>query len=155
MARPPDFPLSRPPMCSLSLQPGNSLTVLMTALSSDSRSSVSFPPADHTTGLWFLPWRDCLLLNTPAFAGHTIVWGYDPDTIPTGRRDCAEQKRSQPSRKMIDFLNPQADCQNCFSLCGGTTPWRFQEKRFLFFLKSTRAEITFFIICKFNSSSYR
>jgi len=73
LVRPPNFQVSRSPVCSLTLRPGNLLTTLMAALSLDSRGSVSFPPANQATGLWLLPWQVYFLLNTPAFAGHTTV----------------------------------------------------------------------------------
>jgi hypothetical protein len=34
--------------------------------------SVSLHPAIQVTGLWLLPWRDCLPLNASAFSGRTV-----------------------------------------------------------------------------------
>src|SRR4029453_17245160 len=45
-------------------------------LSSGFRRLVSRPPALRAPGLWLFPWEVSLLLNTPAFAGHTT--GQDP-----------------------------------------------------------------------------
>ena len=73
LVRPPNFQVSRSPVCSLTLRPGNSLTTARAALSLDSRGSVSLPSANQATGLWLLTRQVCLLLNMPAFAGHTTV----------------------------------------------------------------------------------
>ena len=42
-------------------------------LSRGCRRLVSRPPALRAPGLWLFPWEVSLLLNTPAFAGHTTV----------------------------------------------------------------------------------
>ncbi len=54
-ARPPGLPLSGPPMRSLSLRPGNSLTSLKEALSMGFRHLVSLLPAIQATGILTLP----------------------------------------------------------------------------------------------------
>ncbi len=66
------FGLSGPPVRSLPLRPGDSLTLLPRAWSVGFRVSVSLHPATQVTGLWLLPRRDCLPLNTSAFSGRTV-----------------------------------------------------------------------------------
>jgi len=66
------FSFSGPPLRSLPLRPGDSLTILAMALSMGFSVSVSFHAAIRVTGLWLLPWRDCLPLNTSAFSGRTV-----------------------------------------------------------------------------------
>lgn len=56
-----------------SLRPRYSLTILMMALSSGFKSSVSFPLTDLATRFWLLPWWVCLPLNVLAFPGHTCL----------------------------------------------------------------------------------
>ena len=67
-----DASLSGPPLRSLSLRPGNSLTIRPMAWSMGFRVSVSLYPAIQVTGLWLLPRRDCLPLNASAFSGRTV-----------------------------------------------------------------------------------
>ena len=69
--------LSRPPMGSLSLRPGNSLTIPRTALSVGFIRFVSSAHATQATGFRLLPRWDCLPLNMPAFAGRTMVLKLD------------------------------------------------------------------------------
>jgi hypothetical protein len=64
--------ISGPPVRSLSLRPGDSLTLLPRAWSVGFRVSVSLHPATRVTGLWLLPRRVCLPLNTSAFSGRTV-----------------------------------------------------------------------------------
>src|SRR6266851_5421660 len=50
------------------------------------RSLVSLLPAIQATRLWLLPWRVCLPLNAPAFAGrtsNTLIWLRDRALIGT------------------------------------------------------------------------
>jgi len=74
--------VSGPPLRSLSLRPGDSLTLLPRAWSMGFRVSVSLHPAIQVTGLWLLPRRGCLPLNTSAFSGRTV----DPHFHGTRRR---------------------------------------------------------------------
>ena len=60
-------------MGSLSLRPGDSLTVPRTALSVGFIRFVSSANATQATGFRLLPRWDCLPLNMPAFAGRTKV----------------------------------------------------------------------------------
>ena len=64
--------LSGPPLRSLTLRPDDSLTILPMAWSVGFRVSVSLHPATRVTGLWLLPRRVCLPLNTSAFSGRTV-----------------------------------------------------------------------------------
>ena len=64
--------ISGPPVRSLPLRPGDSLTILSMAWSVGFRVSVSLHPATRVTGLWLLPRRDWLPLNTSAFPGRTV-----------------------------------------------------------------------------------
>src|SRR5712692_2726234 len=66
------FGLSGPPVRSLPLRPGDSLTLLPRAWSVGFRVLVSRHPATQVTGLWLLPRRGCLPLNTSAFSGRTV-----------------------------------------------------------------------------------
>src|SRR4029450_980492 len=68
-------------------------------LSSGFRRLVSRPPALRATGLWLFPWEVFLLLNTPAFAGHTTVRASFPAhgssmTESLSRRRCSSSQRS-------------------------------------------------------------
>jgi hypothetical protein len=64
--------ISGPPVRSLALRPGDSRTILSMASSVGFRVSVSLHPAIQVTGLWLLPRRGCLPLNTSAFSGRTV-----------------------------------------------------------------------------------
>jgi hypothetical protein len=64
--------ISGPPVRSLPLRPGDSRTILSMASSVGFRVSVSLHPAIQVTGLWLLPRRVCLPLNTSAFSGRTV-----------------------------------------------------------------------------------
>src|SRR2546427_4790036 len=66
------FSLSGPPLRSLTLRPGDSLTILAMAFSMGFSVSVSFHAAIHVTGLWLLPRRDCPPLDTSTFSGRTV-----------------------------------------------------------------------------------
>jgi len=72
-ARLPVLGVSRPPMGSLSLRPGDSLTIPRMALSVGFIRFVSSTYATQATGFRLLPRWDCLPLNMPAFAGRTSV----------------------------------------------------------------------------------
>ena len=60
-------------MGSLSLRPGDSLTIPRMALSVGFIRFVSSANATQATGFRLLPRWDCLPLNMPAFAGHTMA----------------------------------------------------------------------------------
>ena len=78
---------SRPPLGSLSLRPGDSLTIPRMALSVGFIRFVSSANATQATGFRLLPRRDCLPLNMPAFAGRTRPQISRPGTnalIPRG-----------------------------------------------------------------------
>ena len=64
--------ISGPPLRSLPLRPGDSLTILAMAFSMGFSVSVSFHAAIQVTGLWLLPRRDCPPLDTSAFSGRTV-----------------------------------------------------------------------------------
>src|SRR5215472_1105974 len=74
--------VSRPPVGSLSLRPGDSLTAPRAALSVGFIRFVSSTNATQATGLRLLPRWDCLPLNMPAFAGHTPSPKKDPTGSP-------------------------------------------------------------------------
>ena len=76
-ARPPDLILSRPPLGSLALRPGDSLTIPKMALSVSLIRFVSSTNPTQATGFRLLPRRDCLPLNMSAFAGRTSVQQLD------------------------------------------------------------------------------
>ncbi len=82
--------ISGPPVRSLSLRPGDSLTILAMASSVGFRVLVSLHPATRVTGLWLLPRRGCLPLNTSAFSGRTI----DNQLKLRGLFDSVFQRRS-------------------------------------------------------------
>jgi hypothetical protein len=65
--------LSRLPLRSLPLRPGNSLTIPTMALSMGFSVSVSLHAAIQTTGHRLLPWWACFPLNRRALPGHTTV----------------------------------------------------------------------------------
>jgi len=67
------FFLSRLPLGSLSLRPGDSLTIPRMALSVGFICFVPSADATQATGFRLLPRWDCLPLNMPAFAGRTNV----------------------------------------------------------------------------------
>ena len=106
-ARPLGFSLSGPPVRLLSLRPDNSLTIPRMAFSMGFRSSVSLRPAIQATGFWFLPRQDCLLLNTPAFPGHTTV----------RERDCVPEACPQPASSSVLFY------ADFLRRTGGDGPW--------------------------------
>ena len=71
-----DLVLSGPARRSLSLRPGDSLTILLMALSVGFRVLISLHPATQVTGGWLFPRRVCLPLNAPAFTGRTRRWAF-------------------------------------------------------------------------------
>jgi hypothetical protein len=99
---------------SLSLRPGDSLTIPWMALSIGIRSLVSLLPAIQATGLWLLPRRDCLPLNTPAFAGHAA----DPPQLSLLRvqkRNCEAssmpiQSPGEPTAKVKAVGSSRPEC---------------------------------------------
>lgn len=74
------FKLSRPPLRSLSLRPGDSLTILMMALPMGFKALISLLSAILLQGLWSFPWRACLA----APAGHrSLGWTHKCPFVPT------------------------------------------------------------------------
>jgi hypothetical protein len=71
---------------SLALRPGDSLTIPKMVLSVGFLRFVSSAKATQATGLRLLPRWDCLPLNMPAFAGHTMARKLDlrATTLVTG-----------------------------------------------------------------------
>ena len=58
-------------------------------LSMGFRSLISLLPAISLQGGWLLPWQDCLLLNTPAFPGHTTTHDrFHVTSLASSHREC-------------------------------------------------------------------
>ena len=89
-----------PPVSSLALRPGDSLTTPKVAWSISFRLFVSSLPVIQATGLWLLPRRGCLPLNTPALAGRTQFVGSRTGAVASGRGSCC-CRRLSPSRRCL------------------------------------------------------
>ena len=74
--------LSGPARRSLTLRPGDSLTILSMAWSVGFRALISRRPATPVTGGWLFPRRVWLPLNAPAFAGRTRRWSFSSACYP-------------------------------------------------------------------------
>ena len=77
--------ISGPPVRSLPLRPGDSLTILSMASSVGFRVLVSLHPATQVTGLWLLPRRDWLPLNTSASLDARLITSSNLVGCSTGR----------------------------------------------------------------------
>ena len=115
-------------MRSLSLRPGYSLTILLTALSIDFNSSVSFPIAIQATEFWFLLWW----VNFPLNISY-LIWTY-PFTNPDSRLTCLYSQTpthdSQLTMHVFIFTNPDS------RLTTHVLPHCFYITSLLFFVSS-------------------
>ena len=88
------FSFSGPPLRSLALRPGDSLTIPRMALSMGFGAWFPAPRPSKLRGVWLLPRWDCLPLNTPAFAGHAGP----QELCPPLDRLCRNEPRGGPIR---------------------------------------------------------
>jgi hypothetical protein len=100
-----------PPVGSLSLRPGDSLTIPRMALSIGFMNFVSSTHAIQATGRWFLPRWVYLPLNRPAFAGHTMVYlfrSHNPSSLQPLAPEIAQNSHRRPSRSLtiVEFEYP-------------------------------------------------
>jgi hypothetical protein len=105
------FAFSGPPVRSLALRPGDSLTIpdrWLCRWASEPWFPSSLP--SKLRGVWLLPRRVCLPLNAPAFAGRTTVHAVLPHTAsrhrsPSGMRSC---RRPRPTETIdAESLQPR------------------------------------------------
>ena len=104
--------ITRQPVRSLALRPGDSLTIPYDGFV-DRLQTSQFPSwlLSKLRGVWLLPRWDSLPLNTPAFAGHTVAIARLLSAIKTARAAFDALKLATPDDVVVaidEILEPVA-----------------------------------------------